>query len=162
MTNIFFVEYPPAPINKWHWRNSDFAGAAFSRRLVTFFGGDFRIDPELGAGQRFDEMHATEFWGALNFRWMWFPWNNYVRTSVGIADGLSVVTTIDHKELTLNKPPAGSLYLNYFSPSITFGVPAYPEYDLILGWHHRSGVFGLIDGVHKGAQFFTAGLRANF
>lgn len=161
MTNIFFVEYPAKPFWTWRWRNSDLAAIAVSRRLVTFWNA-LSIEPEAGLGQRFGEMHATEFWGALNFRWTQFPWNNYVRTSIAIADGISFVSELDAKELRLNSPRAGSHFLNFFSPSITFALPQYPAYELLIRWHHRSGVFGLINGVHKGAQFFTAGLRVDF
>src|SRR5207302_522982 len=60
MERIFFVKSPPAPIWRWHWRNTGLIAGDFSRRLVTIWKG-LNIEPEFGLAQRFGEMHATEF-----------------------------------------------------------------------------------------------------
>jgi hypothetical protein len=162
MTRIFYVEEPHSPPWEWRWRNSYLVAATFSRRLVSFFDA-LSIEPELGIGQRFGQLHATEFWGALTFRWSEFPWNNYLRTSIALTDGFSLASAIDPKEATLDKPPtSGSHFLNFFSPSITFALPEYEAYELMFRWHHRSGVFRRINDVSKGAQFWTTGLRVRF
>jgi hypothetical protein len=101
MERIFFVKYPPRLLPDWHWRGGYLAAATFSRRLVTFMDV-VSLEPEFGIGQRFGRMHATEFWGALNIRWIAFPWNNYIKTSIGLADGISIATKIDSKERLLN------------------------------------------------------------
>lgn len=169
MERVLFIKYPPRPFWTWHWRDSEFIGAAFSRRLVTIWDA-VAIEPEIGAGKRFGEMHAAEFWAALNLRWTWFPWNNYVKTTIGVAEGLSMATQVDTAERLQNQFKivgnrlvfTGSDLLNYFSPEVTLALPQYPEYELMFRLHHRSGIFGLINGVHAGAQYVTAGLRVYF
>ncbi len=56
MTRIFFMRYPPAPLWKWHWRNSETVAGAFSRRLVTFW--DAQADQEPG-DDRFEIAHLA-------------------------------------------------------------------------------------------------------
>ncbi len=34
--------------------------------------------------------------------------------------------------------------------------------ELFVRWHHRSGVFGLFDGVRAGSTFLTGGVRLRF
>ena len=114
--------------------------------------------------------HAAEFWGAINIRWTDFPWNDYLKTSIGLADGVSIATQVDTKERLLNNYTivgnhlvfTGSRLLNFFTPEMTFALPRYESYEVMVRFQHRSGAFGLINGVNAGAQFFTAGLRVHF
>jgi hypothetical protein len=169
LERILFIKYPAKPFWTWHWGNSSIIAGEFSRRLVTF-GNVLSLEPQFGIGQRLGGMHATEFWGAIRISWTAFPWNNYIRTSVGLSEGLSVTTQIDADERLLDNYKIvgnrlvfpGSDLLNYFTPEITLALPEYPTYELALQMHHRSGIFGLINGVDAGAQFFTVGLRRHF
>lgn len=169
MLRIFFLKMPPALPGTWHWGHSAIGAATFSRRLVTFWDA-LSLEPEFGVGQRFGDMHATEFWGALDFRWTQFPWNNYIKTSIAISEGISLTTQVDTAERLLNsyaivgnkRVYRGSDLLNFFSPEATFALPDYQNYELVVRFHHRSGIFGTINGVDTGAQFFTAGLRIHF
>jgi hypothetical protein len=169
MERIFFIKSPSAPPWKWHWRNSELVAGVFSRRLVTFWNV-LSLEPELGVGQRFGEMHATEFWGAVNIRWIYFPWNDYLKTSIGLSEGLSITNEEDTKERLLDDPRVvgnhvvfkGSQFLNFFTPEMAFALPEHDAYELLFRFHHRSGIFGTINGVHAGAQFYTAGLRIHF
>ena len=169
MLRIFFLKAPPALPWSWHWGHSAIGAATFSRRLVTFWHA-LSLEPEFGVGQRFGDMHATEFWGAVDFRWTEFPWNNYIKTSIAISEGISLTTQVDTRERLMDNYRIvgnklvfrGSDLLNFFSPEITFALPQYQDYELVVRFHHRSGIFGAINGVHAGAQFFTAGLRIHF
>lgn len=134
-----------------------------SRRLVTF-GNALNIEPEFGIGKRFGDMNAAEFWVAIVVRWTAFPWNDTIKTSIALSDGPSLATQVDRNERALNdgQNPTASILLNYFSPEITFALPQYPDYELLFRFHHRSGIFGLINNVHEGAQYATAGFRFHF
>lgn len=169
MSQVFFERYPAIPVWKWTWRDSDIVALSFSRRLATFWQA-LAIEPEFGVAQRFGTMHAAEFWGAVVVRWTEFPWNDYVRTTIALSEGVSVASKIDPLERALNDPKVtktgvtrnASLVLNYFSPEITFGVPQLQSYDLFVRWHHRSGLFKTINGVNGAAQYATLGLRMHF
>jgi hypothetical protein len=52
--------------------------------------------------------------------------------------------------------------LHNFSPEITFADPDNKNVELVLRLHHRSGIFGLIDGVSTGSTFVTTGIRVRF
>ena len=87
-----------------------------------------------------------------------------------MADGLSVTTKIDSKERLLNDYKVvrnklvftGSHGMNFFTPELTLALPQYPNYELLFRFHHRSGVYGLINETHAGAQFYTVGFRTRF
>jgi hypothetical protein len=169
MEPIFYINYPALPPWKWHWGGSELIAGSFSRRLLTL-GNALNIEPELGIGKRFGELTAGEFWGALVFRWTAFPWNDTIKTSIAVSEGLSITTQVDSQERALSDyeytstgwKKTGSIFLNYFSPEMTFALPQFPAYELLVRFHHRSGIFGLINDVHAGAQYETVGIRIHF
>ena len=169
MLRIYFLKNPPKPFWKWHWRNSEIVAGAFSRRLVTFWDA-LSLEPEFGVAQRFGEMHAAEFWGAITIRWSEFPWNGYLKTSIALSDGVNIATQVDTRERLLNDFKVvgnrlvftGSHFLNFFTPEMTFALPEHESYEMLVRFHHRSGAFGGINGVHQAAQFFSTGLRVRF
>ena len=169
MERTFFVKLPATLPWDWNWRDTYLVAGAFSRRLVTFLDV-ISIEPEIGVGRRFGQMHTTELWGAFNLRWIWFPWNDYVRTSIGLADGLSFTSNIDPKEQQLTAPHIHanrlaypkSYWMNFFTPELTLALPEHPQHELLFRFHHRSGVYGEFGGTFSGAQFFSAGFRYRF
>jgi len=74
----------------------------------------------------------------------------------------SLATQVDTVERAANANHAGSVFLNYFSPEITFSLPNFQKYELVFCIHHRSGLYGLIDNVNAGSQFGTIGFRVHF
>jgi hypothetical protein len=130
MTRIMLI-HNPAPIWNWHWGDAGIIGGEFSRRLVTFWDV-LNIEPEFGVAKRLGDMQAAEFWGALVFRWIAFPWNSYVKTTVAVAEGISLATQVDTVERDANRNRAGSVFLNYFSPEVTFALPKYQNYELVV------------------------------
>ena len=52
--------------------------------------------------------------------------------------------------------------MHFFSPEITFAAPSRPNVELVLRFHHRSGVFGLVSDAWGGAQYASVGLRVRF
>jgi hypothetical protein len=156
-----------APWN-WDWQDSYIAAATFSRRVARI-GNGLDIELEVGAGKRFGDMQAGEFWGAVYFRWTEFPWNKYLRTTVAISTGLSYATEIEALELERgHKDESGSHLLHFLSPEITFALPSQPNLELVFRFHHRSGGseflgdVGIFNGVSGGAHHGTVGARYRF
>ena len=134
-----------------------------SRRLVRFWQY-FTIDAEAGVGYRFKEVNAPEGWLALYLRFDGFPWNRWVYTTFAASTGLSYVeklSAVEHDSGGRGNP-AGSKLLHYFSPEITFALPEHRNSELVIRWHHRSGVFGLFWGVWGASNVVTAGFRQRF
>jgi hypothetical protein len=139
----------------WHWRwgGSDLVGAAVSRRLLTLWGA-LDVEPEIGAAKRIGDMHSDEGWVALYFRWTQFPWNRWVQTTVALNTGISYVADL---------PPGshGAEFLHYVGPEVTFALPGYSQYQLLVQLHHRSGVW-IGNSVDPGWQYLAIGLRYRF
>jgi len=103
----------------------------------------------------------VEFDGALDFRWRYFPWSEYVRTSLAIGDGISYVT---ERLLFEEYTPEGSRRtLDYVLCELSLGVPQLPHWDVVLRLHHRSGIFGVFPGDNKeGSNFICGGIKYSF
>jgi len=99
-----------------------------------------------------------EFVGLVIFRWLAFPWDKTLDTSLAIGEGFSYYTEVSAIEL--EEDPDAQKLLNYLLLEATFGLPKYPRWDLSLRIHHRSGVFGLVG--EAGANFLCAGIRYSF
>lgn len=120
------------------------------------------LDGELGAGKRFGDSDAWEFFGLVFLRWDGLPWNEWVYTSIGLGIGPSYATEISETERGKSGNDQGSRTLNMLVPEIAFALPDDEAAQLVFRLHHRSGVFGLFNGVTGGSTFATVGLRMRF
>jgi len=155
--NIFFHGIPP-----WSWKldkGGIVAGAA-SRRIATVFNV-FDIEAEIGIGQRFGNMHETEFWEAIYVRYTDFPWNKWLYTTFAMSTGFNYATGISDFEKVVGQldPPGGTHIMHFWSPEITFALPDRKNLQLVFRLHHRSGFYGLVSGAFSGASYLTVGLR---
>jgi hypothetical protein len=139
----------------WHWRwgNTQLIGGAISRRLVTLWRA-LDIEPEFGLAKRVGGEHADEAWLALYFRWTEFPWNRYIRTTVALNTGISTATDL---------PPGsrGANVLHYVGPEVTFALPDYSQYQLMVQLHHRSGIW-IGNSIDPGWEYLAIGFRYQF
>ena len=160
MSSVFLVHNPVPP---WSVQtgNGGVIAAALSRRFATLFGL-LDLEAEAGLDQRFGDMHATTGWLAVDFRWSRFPWNDVVATTIAFVDGPSFASQVDTEERARSGNGRGSDFLNFASPEITFALPGHPEDELVLRYQHRSGIFGLMNGVDEGSSFATIGFRRVF
>jgi hypothetical protein len=157
----FFTEIPP-----WEWAfTGDYiVGGSVSRRILSFRDA-VHLEPEIGIAQRFGQQDETEIWVALYFRYSAFPWNRFIYTTVAISTGINYATGISEIEVAKARRTGnsdGSLILHYLSPEITFALPDHRDKELFLRYHHRSGIWGTINGTSGGAQYGTVGFRVRF
>jgi hypothetical protein len=154
-----FAQGDFTPIWDWTYEDSTLFASTFSRRVGSF-GRFIDVEAELGAAKRFGLAKDLEIWAVLYFRWKYFPWNNYLRTTIAVPTGFNWASAIPEIERIRALDKTGRQLLHFFSPEVTFGLPSHPDWDLMLRIHHRSGwVFFPIGG---GAQYFTIGLRHHF
>jgi hypothetical protein len=148
-------------------------GAAISTRLGTIneltdstdlgsIGDDFSIDLETGAAYRFGDEDMGEVWGAVYLRFDGFPWNDTIYTTIAANTGLSYITRTSEFERSRDKEGQTSQLLHYLGPEVTFADPDNKNLELVLRYHHRSGIFRLIDDVAAGSTFISAGIRVRF
>jgi len=162
MTRIFLTRGIPP----WAWdygAGGLIAGTA-SRKLANLFGV-IDIEPEVGIGRRFGNLHETEVWTAVYFRFTEFPWNNYLYTTVAVSTGLSYASGVPGEEIAragVKVAPADARLLHFFSPEITFALPGHRNVELMFRFHHRSGAYCALSCFTGGAHYGTVGIRARF
>jgi hypothetical protein len=118
-----------------------------------------RWEFELQVYKHFGDQDNWEFTGSVNLRWVVFPWNKYLQTSMALGEGLSYATKIPALE---KADPTNSDYSqlsNYILLEVTFAIPESP-WSLVTRIHHRSGVWGLYG--HAGSNIIEAGIRYRF
>jgi hypothetical protein len=171
MTNVFGLSSFVPPYS-YKFGDSYFIGGSLSRVLGE--AGEFAaLEIESGAGQRFGLLHEEEAWIALYARWKYFPWNDYLRTSVAVSTGLSYASAVPTYEIVESGNGQGQRLLHYFSPEATFALPSKPDIELVIRYQHRSGggeffgnnfpIYGsLFHGIQGGVQYLTVGVRQHF
>lgn len=148
-------------------------GASYSHRLgavnelvgntgLGHIGDDFTIEAEGGVSVRFGDEELGEAWAALYLRYDGLPWNDTVYTTIAANTGVSVLTNLSDFEAWRDRNGRSSVLLHYLGPEFTFADPENKDLELVLRLHHRSGVFGLFDGVVSGSTFVSAGFRVRF
>ncbi len=144
-------------------REESIAGVALAYRAGRFWN-HFTLEFEGGIGGRFPDSNASEAWAAAFVRFDGFPWKHMLYTSVGASVGVDYVSKLPASEL----PTAGwpdrptSKLLHYFAPEIAFALPDRREHEVFARIHHRSGVWGLFDGVHGASDALVVGYRYRF
>jgi hypothetical protein len=148
-------------------------GAAYSYRFgsvseLTGWGeqGGFLdnllIEGEVGLSGRFGDESLGEVWTGAYIRYDGFFWNDVIYTTLAVNTGLSYLTEHSDFERGRDENNRSSKLLHYMGPEITFALPEHKNIELLLRYHHRSGVFGAFDGVISGSTFISTGLRVRF
>ena len=101
-----------------------------------------------------------EFIPYLSFRWKKFPWDNVLKTSISLGEGVSWVSNVSTREHRNSEDP--QKILNYLNFELTAALAAYPQIELVGRIHHRSGVFGLYHSTNSGSSAVGLGLRWYF
>jgi hypothetical protein len=166
------VESPPSRLGL-------FSGLSNSHDLLDLMQGKFgRYEPYpivgLNYSRRFLDAELVqlewsgqvvkhlESWSLFEFdafavaRWKWFPWNDFVITSLGFGDGLSLTTDYPSSETVSQN--IRSRFLIYLWIDLRLTLPQLPEWSLDFIIHHRSGGYGLIGGVSGGSNYLCIGV----
>ena len=131
------------------------------RRQVGAFTDHVTFEVEGMYGYHYGEQQYHEFSAAVYARWMTFPWNDYVLTS--LAAGLGPSFTDVTPELEKRQHGQSDVqWLNQFNVEVTGGLPKYPDWQLLVRLQHRSGAFGAINGVTDASNFWTLGVLKRF
>ena len=161
MTELFITS-PKAP-SDWELKRDDrLAAIALSRRVGWLWHRRFSLEPEIGLARRYGRQDATEAWAALFFRYHGFPWDRWLLTTAAASTGLNWASEVTPVEQERANDGAGSQLMHFFAPEITFALPDRPDFEILIRFHHRSGVFGLVSDAWGGAQYLTFGLRIRF
>lgn len=120
----------------------------------------FNIELDAQLLKHFGDQSHGELTTAVSFRWKDFFWDRWIDTSLAIGQGLSFATATPAIETERNGK--SSQLLNYLMFEFAFALPRQPDWELALRMGHRSGVYGLFNGVSAGSNLYSAGLRRRF
>lgn len=108
------------------------------------------------------EQTHWEFNFAVIIRRTAFPWNQYLKTTAAIGDGLSYATVVPPIESASHTNTGASKLLNYFMMEFTFAPPQSKHWSLVTRIHHRSGIYGIFNGVKGGSNIMAIGLKYEY
>jgi len=121
------------------------------------------LDLDLVAAEHFGGQEFAEFVVVPGVRWKWFPWNDYIYTNLRVGPvGVSYDTSISRVEAAETKGGRTSQFLSALEEEVTFAPSASSKWEVFVRIHHRSGIYGRIDGVNGGTNYVTAGWRTGF
>jgi hypothetical protein len=149
-----FLEFFSEPVEFDH---AGMVTVALSREVGVLWK-HIRWETEIGVTKWFGDQTHWEFTSAIVARWITFPWNDYVKTTIAVGDGPSFATKPPRLEKK-NFDEAKRLQ-NYVFLELTFGLPRYPQWDFVIRIHHRSGVFGVLGG--SGSSIPAIGVKYKF
>lgn len=130
-------------------------GLQYNKTLI----GPYKYADFEWAGQvvkHLEKWSLFELDALIAFRWKWFPWNHWIQTSLALGEGISYVTGYPSSETVSQN--IYSKYLNYLWVDLRVGLPSHPKWKIDFIIHHRSGGYGLINGVSGGSNYLCLGI----
>ena len=119
-----------------------------------------QFEGELDVAKRFHGANEFDVVLAPFVRWTWFPWNRLLYTNVRLgAAGLSYTSGVSAWERQNSGNNRGSNFLQFGSMEVSFAARENARSEVFVRVHHRSGVFGLINGVNGGSNYLSFGFR---
>ncbi len=94
------------------------------------------------------------------YRWAGFAWDESLRTTFAVGEGLSYIT--EDSQLEALRHTETARFLNYLLFEVTLAPPTVRDWRFLVRVHHRSGVYGLFSGVHGASNAIVMGLRHDF
>lgn len=154
-----------------HFENSGIVALAGSKTLGSVWDDQLSFEFEAQAVQHVGKQNHLELNPIVIIaRWKCFPWNHVLPTTFAIGDGLSIATKLPKLEERREGPKRifrkdksnASQVLNMVMAELTLALPQYPKWAFVARYHHRSGMFGVFDGVHDASTAFAAGFKYRF
>ena len=130
-----------------------------SRTFYTFRDW-FDLGFEFDVGKHFQDQDHWEFDALGTFRWIKFPWNRYVDTSLSVGAGVSYAT--QEPEVELKNHENVSQFLGFLMFEAAFSLPQIPRWAAFARIHHRSGAGGTFNDVTGASNAYGLGLRFKF
>ena len=114
---------------------------------------------EAQVGKHYQGQTHGEFNVAAIYRINRPAWGKLHKTSVAIGDGLSYASETPPLELASHTNEGATQLLNYIVFEMTTAPYQAEDWSLVVRVHHRSGVFGIFDGVRGGSNVVAVGVK---
>lgn len=142
-----------------HFESSELAALAYAQRFHRFAGEGGQWEWEGQVAKHTGDQDHLELNALVVLRWQRFPWSENLRTSVALGEGLSWASEVPALEESLHTDGDAAQLLNYLLIEAAAGLPSMPDWDLVFRIHHRSGIFGVFDGVDGGSNVLAVGVK---
>lgn len=119
-------------------------------RPIKHLNDRLQLEAEIQAFKHFGDQDHLEFTAGVGIRWQVSK-----PISVAFFDGLSLAT--ETPELEEARAEKANPLLNYFALEVEVEVAE--DWAVAARIHHRSGVFGLFNGVKRGSNAYLFGVR---
>ena len=143
------------------FEDSYLTALAVAKRMASY---EDKIDLEL-EGQIVKHFRGQKHWefNALGIgRWLLFPWDEYLNTNFAFGAGLSFATETPKVEEERRGDDQTQEVLAYLLLELELGLPEYPNWSGVTRIHHRSGAFGLFNGVTGASNAWGVGIKYRF
>jgi hypothetical protein len=118
------------------------------------FEGEFDVAKRFHGADQFDIVVAPLV------RWTSFPWNKFLYTNARVgALGLSYATGISAWERQNSGNNHGSNFQQFGALEVTFAARENAPGEVFFRVHHRSGVYGLVNGTSGASNYLCFGFR---
>jgi hypothetical protein len=160
-TNAHIEEIPTF---SFETRKANFAGIAFARE---FYKNEklmnISLEYEFGAYSHFGNFgsHQEATVTILARFNNLFPKKFFIE-SFAVGEGISLASENPRFEAHLHDDNDSNDLLNYLAFEFVFKLPKLEDTRFIYRLHHRSGVYGLFDGIHGGSNYLSFGIRQKF
>ncbi len=132
---------------------------AVSKRFASFKRYiDWEVEGQVV--KHFGDQHHMEFNALIAARWVLFPWDKYIDTTFAVGEGLSYATETPKLEASCYDET--SRLLDYMMFELALCLPSVPQWSVVTRVHHRSGAWGLFNGVHGASNALCFGARYTF
>lgn len=139
--------------------NSYLLAAALSWRFYTPRHNLWALELEANVARHFGIQDHFEFnLPIITARWLWFPWNKYLETSLAYGIGPSYATTRPEYERMNSHHTKQRLI--FWHLEADFRKPG-SSWTFLARLHHRSAGYGIM-AQGGGGNILTLGLRYNF
>ncbi len=160
-TNAHIEEIPTFSFEK---RNAYFAGITYGQEFYrTQKFKELSLEYEIGAYEHFGDFGShQESTVAVLSRFSDLFAQNFLIESFAMGWGLSLATEDPKFEAYLHEQNQANDFLNYLAFELVFKLPKLKNTKFVYRLHHRSGVYGLFDGINGGSNYLAFGLRHKF
>lgn len=142
------------------FKPSYLAAANLTYVIHEFSALPLSVELDAVVAKRFGPDDEWDFGVVPMFRWKSFPWNDYLYTNLRAGPfGASYTTGISNFERFNSGNRKGSQFLNFLVPELTFSSGPDANWEAFIRVHHRSGIYGLINGVYGGSNYVSLGYR---
>ena len=117
----------------------------------------FALEVEASCSLYSESIKNTSFQGAGLLRWLATPWNKVIKSSLAIGVGLSYA--LSPPEIELQVLPRTSRLLMHVILEYAADLDKSSSWQGLFRIHHRSGAYGLFDGVVGGSDYLCLGIR---